>query len=118
LPLKPFVLANVKPLLSGAANSIIGQILLPDVGHTQYICRFIDFVHYSQSSVLAPDGKCKPFDAAADGCVLFQLIGFLLIFPRFGRGEGVVVMVVKLLDEAIRDGDHIYASVSSLLLHS
>ncbi|KAJ7343998.1 beta-ketoacyl synthase [Mycena albidolilacea] len=51
--------------------------------------RFIDFVHYSQSSVLAPDGKCKPFDAAADG---------------FGRGEGIVVMVVKLLDEAIHDG--------------
>lgn len=30
---------------------------------------------------------------------------------RFSRGEGVVVIVIKPLDDAIRDGDHIYASV-------
>ncbi|KAJ6539604.1 hypothetical protein B0H19DRAFT_1382247 [Mycena capillaripes] len=66
------------------------------VGGSQLNHRFIDYVQYSQSSVLAPDGKCKPFDAAADG---------------FSRGEGVVVVVLKLLDEAIRDGDHIYASI-------
>ncbi|KAJ6515504.1 putative polyketide synthase [Mycena sanguinolenta] len=66
------------------------------VGGSQLNHRFIDFVQYSRSSVLAPDGKCKPFDAAADG---------------FSRGEGVVVVVLKLLDDAIRDGDHIYASI-------
>lgn len=33
---------------------------------------------------------------------------------RFSRGEGVAVLVVKLLNQAISDGDHIYASVSSL----
>ncbi len=30
----------------------------------------------------------------------------------FGRGEGVVVIVLKPLDAAVRDGDHIYGSVS------
>lgn len=52
------------------------------------------------------------------GAYFFHLIGRSLMFPRFGRGEGVVVMVLKLLDEAIRDGDHIYASVSPLPPHS
>ncbi len=34
--------------------------------------RFIDWVQYSQGSLLAKDGKCKPFDAHADGCVACQ----------------------------------------------
>lgn len=36
---------------------------------------------------------------------------------RFSRGEGVVVIVIKPLDDAIRDGDHIYASVRSRKLY-
>ncbi|KAJ8503283.1 hypothetical protein ONZ45_g10994 [Pleurotus djamor] len=66
------------------------------VGGAQINHRFIDFITYSQGSVLAPDGKCKPFDASADG---------------FSRGEGVCVVVVKLLEDAIRDRDYIYATV-------
>ncbi len=30
---------------------------------------------------------------------------------RFGRGEAVVVLVIKLLEDAIRDGDKIYGTV-------
>jgi len=30
---------------------------------------------------------------------------------RFFRGEGAVVIVIKSLEDAIRDHDHIYASV-------
>ncbi|KAJ6464059.1 hypothetical protein C8R45DRAFT_1175371 [Mycena sanguinolenta] len=57
---------------------------------------FLDFIQYSQGSILAPDGKCKPFDISANG---------------FSRGEGVGVIVLKPLKDAIRDGDHIYASI-------
>ena len=32
---------------------------------------------------------------------------------RFGRGEGVVAIVLKPLEAAVRDHDHIYATVSS-----
>ena len=31
---------------------------------------------------------------------------------RFGRGEGAVAIVLKPLEDAIRDQDHIYATVS------
>ncbi|MEO3761128.1 type I polyketide synthase [Mycobacterium sp. B14F4] len=44
----------------------------------------------------APDGRCKTFDAAADG---------------YGRGEGAGVVVLKRLADAVRDGDHVYALV-------
>lgn len=44
----------------------------------------------------SPDGRSKAFDAAADG---------------YGRGEGAGVLVVKLLSEALRDGDPVLAVV-------
>jgi SAM-dependent methyltransferase len=45
------------------------------------------FVAFSHSRMLAPDGRCKTFDAAADG---------------FGRGEGCGVIVLKRLSDARR----------------
>ena len=45
---------------------------------------------------LSPDGRCFPFDARANG---------------FIRGEGGAFVVLKRLDLALADGDHIYAVV-------
>ncbi|MGB8407608.1 MAG: SDR family NAD(P)-dependent oxidoreductase, partial [Mycobacterium sp.] len=52
----------------------------------------------SRARMLAPDGRCKTFDAAADGYV---------------RGEGCGVLVLKRLSDAQRDGDQICAIIRS-----
>lgn len=45
---------------------------------------------------LSPDGKCFTFDARANG---------------YGRGEGIGVVVLKRLSDALRDNDTIRAVV-------
>ncbi len=54
------------------------------------------FIALSRSHMLSPDGRCKTFDAAADG---------------FARGEGCGMVVLKRLSDAIADGDRILAVV-------
>ena len=53
------------------------------------------YLHQS-GGMVSPDGHCRAFDADAQGTV-------------FGSGAGVVVL--KRLDEAVTDGDHIYAVI-------
>ncbi|MDJ0601107.1 MAG: beta-ketoacyl synthase N-terminal-like domain-containing protein [Crocosphaera sp.] len=49
-------------------------------------------ITFSQARMMAPDGRCKTFDASADGYV---------------RGEGCGVVILKRLSDALKDGDHI-----------
>jgi acyl transferase domain-containing protein len=50
----------------------------------------------SRAHMMAPDGRCKAFDAAADG---------------FVRAEGCGIVVLKRLSEAREDGDRILAVI-------
>ncbi|KAJ5539524.1 hypothetical protein N7513_007856 [Penicillium frequentans] len=50
----------------------------------------------SQSGLLSPNGRCRSFDERGDG---------------YARGEGTAVMVIKRVEDAIRDGDTIRAVI-------
>ncbi|MEN9567126.1 MAG: McyG protein, partial [Cyanobacteriota bacterium] len=51
---------------------------------------------YQEGMILSADGHCRAFDAAASGTI-------------FGSGAGMVVL--KLLDRAVEDGDRIYGVI-------
>ncbi len=53
-------------------------------------------VFYTQAGLSAPDGRCKPFSGNADG---------------IGRGEGVAVVVLRRLDDAVAEGLPIHAVI-------
>ena len=78
-------------------------------------CSMWDWFVYSDNGILTPD-RCKPFDAAADGYVVNSAIHVTLIptpiIISFVRGEGAVAIVIKPLEAALADNDHIYAVVS------
>ncbi len=63
----------------------VGLILAPD-----------NAISLSKAHMLAPDGRCKTFDAAANG---------------FSRGEGCGVVVLKRFSDAVAEGDNILAIV-------
>ena len=53
-------------------------------------------INFSRARMMAADGRCKTFDAGADG---------------YGRGEGCGVVVLKRLSDAQRDGDRVLAVI-------
>ncbi|MEZ4867749.1 MAG: type I polyketide synthase [Caldilineaceae bacterium] len=67
--------------LAGGVNLLIG----PEMS-----------INFSRARMLAPDGRCKSFDTAADG---------------YGRGEGGGMVVLKRLADALAAGDRVYALI-------
>jgi acyl transferase domain-containing protein/acyl carrier protein len=57
------------------------------------------YMCFSKTPALSPSGDSRPFDAAADGTIL---------------GEGLGVLVLKRWDDARRDGDRVYAVIRAI----
>lgn len=55
-----------------------------------------EHISFSKGKMLSPDGRCKAFDAEANG---------------FVRSEGCGIVVLKRLSDAQADGDHILAVI-------
>jgi len=53
-----------------------------------------NYIAFSRIGAMSRQGRCRPFDAEADG---------------FVQGDGAGVLVLKRLEDAQRDGDRIYA---------
>jgi acyl transferase domain-containing protein/acyl carrier protein len=58
---------------------------------------------YQEGMILSPDGHCKTFDAQANGTIF---------------GDGVGVVVLKRLEEAVTDRDHIYAVIKGSFVNN
>jgi len=58
-----------------------------------------DYLLFSSTHALSRNGRCMTFDSAADGIAL---------------GEGVAMLVLKRREDALRDGDTIYAVIKGI----
>jgi acyl transferase domain-containing protein/acyl carrier protein len=58
---------------------------------------------YQPESILSPDGHCRAFDAKAQGTV---------------NGDGVGIVVLKRLEEALADGDTIHAVIKGSAINN
>ncbi|QJW93891.1 type I polyketide synthase [Frigoriglobus tundricola] len=84
--------AGVRELNDGTSDVAI--VMGGDAVQTPYA-----YVAFSKTHALSPKGRCRPFDADADGIAL---------------AEGVGVAVLKRLADAERDGDRIYAVIKGV----
>lgn len=58
---------------------------------------------YKEGEILSPDGHCRPFDHRSKGTI-------------FGSGTGVLVL--RRLEDALEDGDHIHAVISGSAINN
>jgi acyl transferase domain-containing protein/3-hydroxymyristoyl/3-hydroxydecanoyl-(acyl carrier protein) dehydratase len=76
-------------LQAGRTDAVLaGGVARPDTLYTQ--------IGFTQLQALSHSGRCAPFDRSADGLVV---------------GEGCGLVVLKRLEDALRHGDRIYALV-------
>lgn len=71
-----------------------GDCSLAIAGGVNIMIDPVPHVCLNKIGMLAADGRCKTFDARADG---------------YARGEGIGLVLLKPLEDAIRDGDPIHA---------
>lgn len=70
---------------------LAGGVSRPESMYTQ--------IGFSQLRALSPSGRCAPFDESADGLVV---------------GEGIGIIVLKRLEDALRDRDMIYGLIRGI----
>jgi len=86
----------VQSLLSGECDmSLAGGVTINMPHHQGYL--------YKENEILSQDGHCRPFEAASGGTV-------------FGSGVGCVLL--KRLEDAVADGDHIHAVIKSSAINN
>ncbi len=83
-------------LLAGDSDMVIvggGRVQAPVLGGYEHI----------EGGPLSADGYCRAFDAGANGMV---------------QGHGMAMLVLKKLDKAIADGDHVWAVIKSSAINN
>ncbi|GAA2614045.1 SDR family NAD(P)-dependent oxidoreductase [Streptomyces axinellae] len=80
---------GMQALATGEADHVLAGGVNLNLHHWKYI-------GFSKSKMLSPTGRCRTFDRDADG---------------FVPGDGVGMVLLRRLDDAVRDGDHIYGVI-------
>jgi acyl transferase domain-containing protein len=73
-----------------------GEIDAAAAGGVDLLLDELTYLTLSAAGALSPDGRCHTFDERANG---------------FVPGEGAGALVLKRLDDALRDGDRVYAVI-------
>jgi malonyl CoA-acyl carrier protein transacylase len=82
----------VNELESGSSDMVI-------VGGADTMQSPFAYLCFSKTQALSPTGQCRTFDESADGIVI---------------SEGIAVAILKRLDDAVRDGDRVYAVIKGV----
>jgi acyl transferase domain-containing protein/NAD(P)H-dependent flavin oxidoreductase YrpB (nitropropane dioxygenase family)/NADP-dependent 3-hydroxy acid dehydrogenase YdfG len=82
----------VRELETGAADLVL-------LGGADTVQNPFTYLAFSKTHAFSTRGRCRPFDAAADGIVI---------------SEGIGLVVLKRLADAERDGDRIYAVIKGV----
>ena len=75
-------------LLRECSVALAGGVSLATQASTGYL--------YQEGMIVAKDGHCRTFDEQSSGCI---------------KGNGGAVVVLKRMEDAIKDNDHIYAVI-------
>ena len=82
----------VRELETGAADVVL-------LGGVDTVQNPFTYLAFSKTHAFSPRGRCRPFDAGADGIVI---------------SEGAAAVVLKRLADAERDGDRVYAVIKGV----
>ncbi|APW58971.1 type I polyketide synthase [Paludisphaera borealis] len=82
----------VRELRSRAADVVV-------LGGVDTVQNPFTYLAFSKTQAFSPRGRCRPFDATADGIVI---------------SEGATAVILKRLADAERDGDRIYAVIQGV----
>jgi polyketide-type polyunsaturated fatty acid synthase PfaA len=88
--------SSLAALYSAVGDLALGRSDLVITGGVDTANDILMYKCFSSTPALSPTGDCRPFSAAADGTML---------------GEGVVMLALKRLADAERDGDRVYAVI-------
>lgn len=76
----------------------LGKADVAVAGGVNLILSHLSSIAFMNAKMLSPDAQCRPFDARANGYV---------------RGEGCGLVLLKRLEDAIRDGNNIHAVIKA-----
>ena len=83
-------------LLTGECDiAVAGGVSVTQIDNTGYL--------YQEGMIVSRDGSCRPFDAEADGTAM---------------GEGCGVLVLRRLEDALADNDHVLAVIKGSAINN